>query len=68
MICGKTDEEEGFGKAVLCNGCSASSEKMGNISKAPLENKDEGNFKFRQTECNVTAKLQMASAMKCLKS
>jgi hypothetical protein len=26
VICGKTDEE--FGKAVLCNGCSASSEKI----------------------------------------
>jgi hypothetical protein len=57
VICGKTDEEEGFGKAVICNGCSASqSEKMGSISKAPLENKDEVNFKFRQTECNVTAR------------
>ena len=48
MICGETHGEEGFGKALICNCCSASqSEKMEKTSKAvkaPSASKDEGNF------------------------
>ena len=45
VICGETHAEEGFGKAIICNGCS--SEKTGKTSKAvkePSASKDEGNF------------------------